>query len=131
MNQLIKLGSDVGESLGSLRMRGGDRSLSSLIEPLSTKSATNDPLASLDDRPHIRLTYSRGARLKIGCTVFYATAFDNLRTRCAVDKSIIASLSRSSKWDAQGGKSKASFFMTEDKRYVVKELVSEWNVSDT
>jgi 1-phosphatidylinositol-3-phosphate 5-kinase len=69
--------------------------------------------------------------IKIGCTVFCATAFDNLRTRCAVDKSIIASLSRSSKWDAQGGKSKASFFMTEDKRYVVKELVSEWNVSDT
>ena len=130
--QLIKLGSDVGESLGSFRMRGSDRSLSALIGPLGMMTSMDNSLSSItDDRPHIQFTYSLGDRIKLGCTVYYAAAFDSLRRRCAVDKSVIASLARSSSWDAQGGKSKASFFMTRDKRYIVKELVSKWNVSDT
>jgi len=88
-------------------------------------------MASFDDRPHIDFNYTIGERLKLGCTVYFATAFDGLRRRCAIDKSIIASLSRSSSWNAQGGKSKATFFITSDKRYIVKELVNKWNVSDT
>ncbi|WVF70562.1 hypothetical protein IAT40_005353 [Kwoniella sp. CBS 6097] len=130
-NQLLKLGTDVGESLGSIRVRGTDRSLSSLMGPLGMMASTDNSLTSLDDRPHIQFTYTLGDRLKLGCTVYYATAFDSLRRKCAIDKSIIASLSRTNVWDAQGGKSKAAFFMTQDKRYIVKELVSKWNVSDT
>ncbi|OCF31113.1 hypothetical protein I316_07245 [Kwoniella heveanensis BCC8398] len=130
-NQLLKIGSDVGESLGSIRVRGTDRSLSSLIGPMSMMASTDNSLTALDDRPHIQFTYTLGDRLKLGCTVYYATAFDSLRRRCAIDKSIITSLSRTNAWDAQGGKSKAAFFMTQDKRYIVKELVSKWNVSDT
>ncbi|ORY33694.1 hypothetical protein BCR39DRAFT_518613 [Naematelia encephala] len=130
-NQLLKIGSDVGESLGSIRMRGTDRTLSSLIGPLSMMSNMDNSLSTFDDRPHIQFTYTLRDRLKIGCTVYYATAFDSLRRRCAIDKSLIASLARTEKWDANGGKSKASFFMTRDKRYIVKELVSKWNVSDT
>ncbi|KAK4684262.1 hypothetical protein P7C73_g5929, partial [Tremellales sp. Uapishka_1] len=126
-NQLIKTASDVGESIGSFKIRGSDRSLSALMGPLSMMSSMD----AMDDRPHIQFSYSIGDRLKFGCTVFYAMAFDNLRRRCAIDKSVIGSLSRCSTWDAQGGKSKASFFMTHDKRYIVKELVSKWNVSDT
>ncbi|WVQ97361.1 hypothetical protein IAU59_004473 [Kwoniella sp. CBS 9459] len=130
-NQLLKLGTDVGESLGSIRVKGTDRSLSSLIGPLSMMASTDNSLTSLDDRPHIQFTYTLGDRLRLGCTVYYATAFDSLRRRCAIDKSFISSLSRTNAWDAQGGKSKAAFFMTQDKRYIVKELVSKWNVSDT
>nr|XP_019049347.1 hypothetical protein I302_03133 [Kwoniella bestiolae CBS 10118]OCF28277.1 hypothetical protein I302_03133 [Kwoniella bestiolae CBS 10118] len=130
-NQLLKIGSDVGESIGSIRVRGTDRSLSSLIGPLGMMATADNSLSSIDDRPHIQFSYTLGDRLKLGCTVYYATAFDSLRRRCAIDRSLIQSLSRTNAWDAQGGKSKAAFFMTTDKRYIVKELVSKWNVSDT
>jgi 1-phosphatidylinositol-3-phosphate 5-kinase len=129
LNTFMRLGSD----MGSFRMRGGDRSLSSLMGPLSMISAMDNSLSNsnLDDRPHIQFTYTLPEKLRIECTVFYATAFDSLRRRCAIDRSILDSLARCEPWDAQGGKSKASFFMSGDKRYIVKELVSKWNVSDT
>ncbi|OCF73919.1 hypothetical protein I204_05767 [Kwoniella mangroviensis CBS 8886] len=129
-NQLLRLGSDVGESIGSIRVKGTDRSLSSLIGPLGMLSTIDNPLSSIDDRPHIQFSYTLGDCLRLGCTVYYATAFDTLRRRCAIDRSLIQSLSRTNAWDAQGGKSKAAFFMTTDKRYIVKELVTKWNVSD-
>ncbi|WVQ62084.1 uncharacterized protein L199_000219 [Kwoniella botswanensis] len=129
-NQLLKLGSDMGESIGSIRVKGTDRSLSSLMGPLGMLSTVDNPLSSIDDRPHFQFSYTLGDCLKLGCTVYYATAFDTLRRRCAIDRSSIRSLSRTNAWDAQGGKSKAAFFMTTDKRYIVKELVTKWNVSD-
>ena len=129
LNTFMRLGSD----MGSFRMRGGDRSLSSLMGPLSMMSAMDNSLSSsnLDDRPHVQFTYTLPEKLRIECTVYYATAFDSLRRRCAIDRSILDSLARCEPWDAQGGKSKASFFRSGDKRYIVKELVSKWNVSDT
>lgn len=128
-NNLMKMGSDVG----SYRVKGTDRSLSSLIGPLSMLSTMDNALSSTntDDRPHIQFTYTLPEKLKIGCTIYYATAFDSLRRRCAIDRSVLESLARCESWDAQGGKSKAAFYMTGDKRYIVKELVSKWNVSDT
>ena len=123
----------MGSDMGSIRVRGTDRSLTSLIGPLSMMSAMDNSLSphGLDDRPHIQFTYTLEDRLKIGCTIYYATAFDSLRRRCAIDRSMVASLARCDIWEAQGGKSKASFFKTRDQRYIVKELVSKWNVSDT
>ncbi|WVR05981.1 hypothetical protein IAU60_003009 [Kwoniella sp. DSM 27419] len=129
-NQLLKLGSDVGGTIGSFRVKGTDRSLSSLIGPLGILSSLDNSLASQDDRPHFQFSYTLRDKLKIECTVYYAKAFDSLRRRCAIDKSFIASLARTNAWDAQGGKSKAAFFITQDKKYIVKELVSKWNVSD-
>ena len=119
--------------MGSIRMRGGDRTLTSLIGPLSMMSAMDNSLTpqAVLDKPHLQFTYTLEDRLKIGCTIYHATAFDSLRRRCAIDRSMIASLARCDPWEAQGGKSKASFFMTRDKRYIVKQLVSKWNVSDT
>ena len=127
-NSLIRMGTDVG----SFRMRSGDRSLSSLMGPLSMMTSMDNSLSSTnqDDRPHIQFTYTLPEKLKISCTVYYATSFDSLRRRCAIDRSILESLSRCEVWDARGGKSKATFFMTQDKRYIVKELVTKWNVSD-
>ena len=129
----MKLGSDVTEAMGSVsqKMRGGERSLSSLIGPLNMMSNMDNSLSTFDDKPHIQFTYTLGDKLKLGCTVYYATAFDSLRRRCAIDKSIINSLARSETWLAEGGKSKACFFKTRDGKYIVKELVSKWNVSDT
>lgn len=126
LNNLIRLGSDIG----SFRVRGSDRSLSALMGPLGMMD-NSLAAATKDELPHIQFTYTLPEKMRITCTVYYATAFDSLRRRCAIDKSILESLSDSETWDAQGGKSKACFFMTKDKRYIVKELVSKWNVSDT
>lgn len=129
---LFKMGSGVGETLGSFRMRGGDRSLSSMMGPLSSMSQTDNALATAHSRlPHFVFTYTLGERLKIICTVHYAEAFDSLRRRCAIEKAMIDSLSQVENWDASGGKSKAAFFMTKDKRFIVKELVAGWIGSDT
>lgn len=129
---LFKMGSGVGETLGTFRMRGGDRSLSSMMGPLSSMSQTDNALATAHSRlPHFVFTYTLGERLKIICTVHYAEAFDSLRRRCAIEKAMIESLSHVENWDASGGKSKAAFFMTKDKRFIVKELVAGWIGSDT
>lgn len=129
---LLKMSSGVGETLGSFRMRGGDRSLSSMMGPLSSMSQTDNALATAHSRlPHLVFTYTLGERLKLICTVHYAEAFDSLRRRCAIEKAMIDSLSHVENWDASGGKSKAAFFMTKDKRFIVKELVAGWIGSDT
>ncbi|WVQ85237.1 hypothetical protein IAT38_007402 [Cryptococcus sp. DSM 104549] len=138
-NNLLKLGSDMSGTLGSIRVRGTDRSLSQLMGPLNMTAsgaghnAMDTSLSSVgvEQRPHLAFTFAAGDKLRFGCQVYYATAFDSLRRRCAIDKSVVASLARTDAWDAQGGKSKAAFFMTQDKRYLVKELVSKWTVSDT
>lgn len=62
--------------------------------------------------------------------VYYAAAFQALRCRLGVESSLINSLEKTIVWNAQGGKSKAAFFKTADDRYIVKELVSKWNISD-
>jgi 1-phosphatidylinositol-3-phosphate 5-kinase len=130
---LMKMGSGLGETLGSFRMKGGDRSLSSMLGPLSSMSQTDNALANSGGHrlPHIVFTYTLGEKLKLSCTVYFAEAFDSLRRRCAIEKAMIESLSEVENWDASGGKSKAAFFMTKDKRFIVKELVAGWIGSDT
>jgi 1-phosphatidylinositol-3-phosphate 5-kinase len=83
-----------------------------------------------EDKPHIQFSFTLPGRTRISCTVYYAAAFDTLRRRCAVDRSFIKSLENTIGWAAEGGKSKANFWKSEDGRLVVKELVSKWNVSD-
>jgi 1-phosphatidylinositol-3-phosphate 5-kinase len=135
-SQLLTMGSSVSDTLvGSFRIRsssGGERaSLSSLKGPLSKLSTMDNLLSTFEDKPHISFTYTIGSRLRMTCTVFYATAFDSLRRRCAIDKSFVDSLAKTKDWEAQGGKSKACFFKTSDDRYIIKELVSKWGASDT
>lgn len=83
-----------------------------------------------EDKPHIQFNFTLPGKTRISCTVYYAAAFDTLRRRCAVDRSFVKSLENTIGWAAEGGKSKASFWKSEDGRLVVKELVSKWNVSD-
>lgn len=132
-NALYRLGSGVGETLGSFRMRGGERSLSSMLGPLSTMSQADNALATsgTNQYPHIQFTYTLGDKLKLACTVYHAEPFDSLRRRCAIDKEIVSSLCKVENWDVSGGKSKALFFRTRDRRFVIKELVTKWTVSDT
>lgn len=90
----------------------------------------DNSLSTLSPRPHLHFTYAFADKLRLSCTVYFATAFDTLRRRCAIDKVLVQSLERTEVWDAQGGKSKAGFWMTKDKRFIVKELLSKWTVSD-
>ncbi|CAI6336064.1 unnamed protein product [Periconia digitata] len=60
--------------------------------------------------------------VKVQCKVFYAQSFDALRRKCGVADRFVESLSRCSKWDSKGGKSKSIFLKTLDDRFVLKSL---------
>ncbi|WVQ77095.1 hypothetical protein IAR50_006778 [Cryptococcus sp. DSM 104548] len=127
-NSIWKFGSEVGDTLSSVRTRNPDRSLQTLIAgPLGGMDTS---LSNLDPRPHLHFEYTLPDKLRLSCTVYFATAFDSLRRRCAVDKALVESLGETEEWNADGGKSKAGFWMSKDKKFIVKELVSKWTVSD-
>ncbi|ODN92012.1 hypothetical protein L198_05684 [Cryptococcus wingfieldii CBS 7118] len=127
-NSIWRFGSEVGDTLSSIRTRHPDRSLQSLIAgPLGGMDTS---LSNLDPRPHLYFEYTLPDKLRLSCTVYFATAFDSLRRRCAVDKALVESLEETEEWNADGGKSKAGFWMSKDKKFIVKELVSKWTVSD-
>ncbi|KAH9475049.1 1-phosphatidylinositol 3-phosphate 5-kinase FAB1 [Psilocybe cubensis] len=87
-------------------------------------------ITTFDERPHIKYDWTIGKRLKFSCTVYYAKQFDVLRKRCGISDGFVQSLSRSTNWAAEGGKSKSNFWQTSDKRFVIKTLVNAWNVAD-
>lgn len=60
--------------------------------------------------------------VKAQCKIFYAQSFDALRRKCGVADRFVESLSRCSKWDSKGGKSKSIFLKTLDDRFVLKSL---------
>ena len=84
----------------------------------------------IDERPHIKYDWTMGKRVKFSCTVYYAKQFDVLRKRCGVNDVFVKSLSRSTNWAAEGGKSKSNFWKTNDDRFIIKTLVNAWNVAD-
>lgn len=70
---------------------------------------------------NIRYSFTnRGVRAQ--CKIFYAQSFDALRRKCGVADRFVESLSRCSKWDSKGGKSKSLFLKTLDERFVLKSL---------
>jgi 1-phosphatidylinositol-3-phosphate 5-kinase len=85
---------------------------------------------TIDDRPHIRYDWTIGKRTKFSCTVYYAKEFELLRKKCGVHENFVTSLSKSSNWAAEGGKSKSNFWKTSDDRFIIKTLVNAWNVAD-
>jgi 1-phosphatidylinositol-3-phosphate 5-kinase len=90
----------------------------------------NADVDAIDDRPHIKYDWTVGKRLKFSCTIYYAKQFDHLRRRCGIDHMFLQSLSKSSNWAAEGGKSKSNFWKTSDDRFIIKTLVNAWNVAD-
>lgn len=63
--------------------------------------------------------------VKAQCKIFYAQSFDALRRKCGVADRFVESLSRCTKWDSKGGKSKSLFLKTLDERFVLKSLSSQ------
>ncbi|KAI8598890.1 hypothetical protein EDD21DRAFT_308774, partial [Dissophora ornata] len=79
--------------------------------------------------PHIKARFSQG-KTSFSCIVYYAAEFDTLRRRCGIHQNYVESLSRCTSWAANGGKSKSSFYKTKDDRFVVKQMVSSWNIAE-
>jgi 1-phosphatidylinositol-3-phosphate 5-kinase len=84
----------------------------------------------IDEKPHIKYDWTIGKRLRFTCTAYYAKQFDVLRRRCGVDDVFLKSLTRSTNWAAEGGKSRSNFWKTSDDRFIIKSLVNAWNVAD-
>jgi 1-phosphatidylinositol-3-phosphate 5-kinase len=60
--------------------------------------------------------------VKAQCKIFYAQSFDALRRKCGVADRFVESLSRCSKFESKGGKSKSIFLKTLDDRFILKSL---------
>jgi 1-phosphatidylinositol-3-phosphate 5-kinase len=84
----------------------------------------------IDARPHLQYDFTVGNRLRFSCTSYYALQFSNLRKQCGVEETLMRSLERTTTWIAEGGKSKSSFYKTSDDQFILKTLVTAWNVSD-
>jgi len=100
--------------------------------PSTTKSRSLllSDIHAIDERPHIKYDWTMGKRTRFTCTVYYAKQFDLLRKRSGVHGTFVTSLSRSTNWAAEGGKSKSNFWKTSDDRFIIKTLVNAWNVAD-
>ena len=90
----------------------------------------NPSYPKIDERPHLKYEFVVGRRLQFSCTVYYALQFATLRRQCGVDETLIRSLEKTTAWTAEGGKSRSAFFKTSDNRFILKTLVSSWNVAD-
>ncbi|KAG2046282.1 SAICAR synthase-like protein [Suillus hirtellus] len=74
------------------------------------------------DRCNINNTTFEGGGLTISCTALYPEQFDASRRTHNCEKSMVESLARCVKWDANGGKSGSAFLKTRDDRFIAKEL---------
>ncbi|KAJ1507751.1 1-phosphatidylinositol-3-phosphate 5-kinase [Coelomomyces lativittatus] len=70
---------------------------------------------------HIDVEFSQGSITAV-CRTYFATEFDTLRSRHALDTIYPMSLSHCQKWETTGGKSGSHFLKTLDDRFVLKQL---------
>ena len=115
----------------STAMSGTETSANDAVHRLALLGiGQGTPYPHIDDKPHVQYDFVVGNRLRFSCTAYYALQFLNLRKQCDVEESLLRSLERTSVWVAQGGKSKSNFFKTSDDRFILKTLVTAWNVAD-
>lgn len=119
------------------------------FRPVSPFSSPQKATPSSTRRPHIQYTFSfspsppssasKSSKQKtkqFSLTMYYASQFHSLRSSssssCNLSHvSFLRSLSQTTNWIAEGGKSKSDFWKTVDGRYVIKSLVkSLWGVRD-
>ena len=74
-----------------------------------------------DKNTNIRYGFTNRG-VKAQCKIFYAQSFDALRRKCGVADRFVESLSRCSKFESKGGKSKSIFLKTLDDRFILKSL---------
>ncbi|NXI26729.1 FYV1 kinase, partial [Sterrhoptilus dennistouni] len=73
--------------------------------------------------PHVELQFS-DANAKFYCRIYYAGEFHRMREVIlgSSEEDFIRSLSHSMPWQARGGKSGAAFYVTEDDRFILKQM---------
>ncbi|XP_067404848.1 1-phosphatidylinositol 3-phosphate 5-kinase isoform X2 [Emydura macquarii macquarii] len=73
--------------------------------------------------PHVELQFS-DANAKFYCRIYYAGEFHKMRDVIlgSSEEDFIRSLSHSLPWQARGGKSGAAFYVTEDDRFILKQM---------
>uniref|UniRef100_A0A670YKD0 1-phosphatidylinositol 3-phosphate 5-kinase n=1 Tax=Pseudonaja textilis TaxID=8673 RepID=A0A670YKD0_PSETE len=73
--------------------------------------------------PHVELQFS-DANAKFYCRIYYAGEFHKMREVIlgSSEEDFIHSLSHSLPWQARGGKSGAAFYVTEDDRFILKQM---------
>ncbi|XP_019378990.1 PREDICTED: 1-phosphatidylinositol 3-phosphate 5-kinase isoform X1 [Gavialis gangeticus] len=73
--------------------------------------------------PHVELQFS-DANAKFYCRIYYAGEFHKMREVIlgSSEEDFIRSLSHSVPWQARGGKSGAAFYVTEDDRFILKQM---------
>ncbi|XP_044287721.1 1-phosphatidylinositol 3-phosphate 5-kinase isoform X3 [Varanus komodoensis] len=73
--------------------------------------------------PHVELQFS-DANAKFYCRIYYAGEFHKMREVIlgSSEEDFIYSLSHSLPWQARGGKSGAAFYVTEDDRFILKQM---------
>ncbi|KAH9943988.1 uncharacterized protein BXZ73DRAFT_86972 [Epithele typhae] len=103
----------------------------SVAESTSTWGVVNvDSTESADPTEELRVPSSKlpwaisfeSGGLTISCTVLYPEQFDALRRTYDCERSLVESLARCVKFDANGGKSGSAFLKTLDDRFIAKEL---------
>ncbi|KAJ3039702.1 1-phosphatidylinositol-3-phosphate 5-kinase [Rhizophlyctis rosea] len=62
------------------------------------------------------------------CTTYFLDEFAELRRKCGVEENFVRSLSRCTRWDVGGGKSRVGFYKTSDDLLVVKQLAVKWTI---
>jgi hypothetical protein len=102
--------------------------------PLNHKSSTStlqttDSSILSESSPHLLLTFSI-EQISYSVKIYYAREFDTLRRNCGLQDSFVESLSRCTSFSPSGGKSASSFFLTNDNRYVIKQMMSKWNIDE-
>ncbi|KAK4699611.1 hypothetical protein P7C70_g6650, partial [Phenoliferia sp. Uapishka_3] len=113
--------------------RPGSRIVSALWNFGSLKGLRGSMLASpgvISDAAHVKYKFSH-AEKSFSVTCWYAETFQKLRNCCGLSEDLfIESLSRCTDLNPSGGKSKSAFWMTGDSRFMLKELVNAWGVSE-
>lgn len=121
-------------NFGSMRFRSGSATFGSEAgSPLQTTSHEKMPsilsseYSTSESSPHLKCIATH-KRTKISCTVYYAQEFETLRQNCGIQSQYIDSLSRCEPWTPSGGKSRSSFYLSMDGRFVIKQMLSAWNL---
>ncbi|KCV70822.1 hypothetical protein H696_03179 [Fonticula alba] len=96
-------------------------------QPTASQADREEYLASLAYLSHFspqhrKFDFSHGAT-QFSCKMLFLDQFHELRRRCGVDhQAFIASMSDCRAFDARGGKSSASFFISADGRFIIKQV---------
>ncbi|KAF1913694.1 hypothetical protein BDU57DRAFT_520658 [Ampelomyces quisqualis] len=101
--------------------RDDPRAAKTGFENLETQDGSIERNLLHEMNSNIRYSFTNRG-VKAQCKIFFAQSFDALRRKCGVADRFVESLSRCSKWDSKGGKSKSIFLKTLDDRFVLKSL---------